>query len=578
MASSSRSEHPYSAKGPNFVWFSSVIRFRRVNQFESYETLYDTVRNHANYSNRHTDDFYLAIVSQLKEKVRSGIQSVPFAQFIQTNEQLQSKNQRIRIYDRDGKTADSRRTSFESDLAIVKQLVKNQTGHDLTTPDVLYMALHETNSKLKETEIITQSTDYFLFDQTSMQNIVDLTFEHGKTCQEKFNVTTERRGHCSQITLYCNKGHVRMCSSSIETKNQGLNGNYQMYKGYLASGMIRDKYDTLCEQAMIGSSKRLMEYDYYHSAIAELSDEHVKFSCQTAIEEEVEMSKEANLTGIRIQSDARHNQRKNSFYSNITVNGKLTRKILAFYTMTKDEEPVTQRHEKAATRKCIEMLQTQLQALDFGILDATHDNNASITNLYRDLGITNNLDNWHGIRKAVSKITNQVSTDKIRDISQVYLYKIRTHFYWSLANCENNPEILKQLLLRVAKHLMNDHSDCSPNSECNMPEYDFQNPISLQSSNWLTNQIKLTDLYKRPELYAANESTSVTESINNSYLSFLDKRVRIGEASYALRTNLAVMIYNENVSNETRRTFKSLDNMHFVVINHIANIGAIGNE
>ena len=92
-----------------------------------------------------------------------------------------------------------------------------------------------------------------------------------------------RQGHCCQYALICETGHVYYGLSSKSTTNQMLLGNSQVFKAYFASGIVRDKFDTLCKISTIGSSKNLKDYKKYYEAVYVLSSEHVEFSCDNAI-------------------------------------------------------------------------------------------------------------------------------------------------------------------------------------------------------------------------------------------------------------------------------------------------------
>ena len=352
-----------------------------------------------------------------------------------------------------------------------------------------------------------------------------------------------------------------------------LVGNVQFYKGYLSSGIVRDKFDVLCKQSFIGNSRNIKEYKSYYKAMLLVSSNHVQDYCNLAIDEEIEFARAKGETGICIQSDARHNQRKNSYFTDIVFIGKYTRKVLAIYTVFKRNEPVTQRHERLGTEVLIQRMQQIMTEKNFAILNATHDQNASVTNLYRSYGIDVQTDTWHGVRSAIrtigNKITSRDTPSAIKDQLKTLISKIKTHFYWCCNFCDGDPEVLKKSLVCIASHLMDDHSDCSPNSDCNLPEYEIESPISIESSQFLRKIIEESSLYKKPQEFALNQNTSNVESFNNSVLAFLDKRVRIQEDSYTLRMNLSVLAWNENVGNANEKTYNFIDSLHFASINNM---------
>ena len=71
-----------------------------------------------------------------------------------------------------------------------------------------------------------------------------------------------------------------------------LLGNAQMYKGYIASEIVKDKYDILCRIAGIGIDKNLKEFKHYHKAVYLVSEDHLDFSMDNALDEEIALAKQ----------------------------------------------------------------------------------------------------------------------------------------------------------------------------------------------------------------------------------------------------------------------------------------------
>ena len=61
--------------------------------------------------------------------------------------------------------------------------------------------------------------------------------------------------------------------------------------------------------------------------------------------------KEDDLTGITILTDARHCWRKNAKFSDVVCIGNATHKVLKISTITKENDPSSQRHELIGVKK-----------------------------------------------------------------------------------------------------------------------------------------------------------------------------------------------------------------------------------
>ena len=70
---------------------------------------------------------------------------------------------------------------------------------------------------------------------------------------------------------------------------------------------------------------------------------------------------------------------------------------------------------------------------------------------------------WHAAKKYVSKVSEGISwsqqlADKVEQIA--------THISWSVRNCDENPQKLKESLDNVIEHYCNNHANCHNTSRC----------------------------------------------------------------------------------------------------------------
>lgn len=97
--------------------------------------------------------------------------------------------------------------------------------------------------------------------------------------------------------------------------------------------------------------------------------------------------------GISIMTDARHEWRKNAAQSGIIALGMKTYKVVGAVPTTREDDPISQRHELLGSRKLYE----QFESKDINIGVHGHDRNSSL-NKYLILEqpmVINTNDTWH---------------------------------------------------------------------------------------------------------------------------------------------------------------------------------------
>ena len=127
---------------------------------------------------------------------------------------------------------------------------------------------------------------------------------------------------------------------------------------------------------------------------------------------------------------------------------------------------------------------------------------------------------------------------------------IKTHVYFTMKNCNHDPERLRSGLLNIVEHYKNNHSHCSPTSRCktNVNYISSKLPLTdVKAEAALFAFMKRLRVYKQAERYCHCMDTHYVESFNNAVLQYVDKRISFGEDSYKLRINLAILDWNEHV-------------------------------
>ena len=102
-------------------------------------------------------------------------------------------------------------------------------------------------------------------------------------------------------------------------------------------------------------------------------------------------------------------------------------------------------------------------------------------------------------------------------------------------------------------HYKNEHSNCHPTSRCKIdPNYEpscvvITNP---KAEKLLQMASEKSVMYKSPQDYVLARDTSYVESFNSVMNIFQDKRISFSDMQYNMRSQLAVIHWNENVDRE----------------------------
>ena len=116
--------------------------------------------------------------------------------------------------------------------------------------------------------------------------------------------------------------------------------------------------------------------------------------------------------GIDIQTDAHHGWRKNAKDTGVVCIGDRSHKVLRHEYITKEEDHVTQRHEKIGTGRIYDYFDQNVPEVP--IRTHTHDRNASINKMvkvqHKEDGVLNQNDKWHALKKNLKKGLNAISS------------------------------------------------------------------------------------------------------------------------------------------------------------------------
>lgn len=393
--------------------------------------------------------------------------------------------------------------------------------------------------------------DMFLCTSSAICNLASRINNHNTLCEKQlFSKETERFGHCSVLALQCSNGHSLRWSSSPRVEGGSFLANLRIAHGILSSGILPNQYHRVCEGAKFGKLSET-SFEKISESYVTVVDHLARASEEHAIQEEIASGE---LDGIDILTDARHCWRKNAKFSDVVCLGNITHKVLRLETISKYDDPCTQRHELIGVERIYNHLDTQ----GCPVKVHCHDSNASVSKFIKTNRnpTVSTLDTWHAtknISKRMAKITR--GPKKQSGISwhpelADKAASIKTHVYHSMKNSNGDTVIMQRNILNIIQHYKNKHENCSPESRCKsdqnyVPSKDLI--TTQQAEDLLEKALKQLPPYRNPDDFVHCKDTHYVESFNNSLLQYHDKRIVFGEQSYRLRSNLSILDWNEHV-------------------------------
>jgi hypothetical protein len=336
-------------------------------------------------------------------------------------------------------------------------------------------------------------------------------------------------------------------------------GNLRMAHGYYVSGILPNQYQRFCQAASIGTIGDVnlsSIFSVYTNVVSELVTE----SYEDALMNEI-VSYE-DMSGINILTDARHGTRKNSMFSDVVCIGANTHKVLRSELISKIDSPHAQSHELIGTRRIYDYFDSVDNGIGVHVRLHCHDRNTSVNKFVnqRNKGTVSTNDTWHATKNLAREVKKVTTGPKYQEGKTWHpelsdkAGSVKTHVYWSMKNCEQDPEKLKLNILNITQHYQNNHQYCHETSRCKTDKNYIPSKTKIcdpKAETLLGQALMNTQIYKSPQDYIYCMDTYYVESFNNALLQYHDKRINFSREVYQLRTNLAVLDWNEHVNRPT---------------------------
>ena len=232
--------------------------------------------------------------------------------------------------------------------------------------------------------------------------------------------------------------------------------------------------------------------------------------------------------------------------------GDKSHKVLRHQVVTKNDDPVTQRHEKLGTVKILNEFEEKSITIDIWI----HDRNVSINKELSARDIMNQNDLWHGI-KGLKKALQKIAAGPKKHHGKTWhnelfdkVTSVANHAHYAARNSNGDPALLQQMLLNTVQHYKGNHDQCQTISRCKTdPNFELSKKLITDSSaeSLLSKTIQSSTLFKSAKDFSYGKDSHYVESYNNVLNIFTDKRIAFSSEEYELRVRLATLHWNENV-------------------------------
>ena len=409
------------------------------------------------------------------------------------------------------------------------------------------------------TSVLGPDHPYCVLEVSQMDTLLSVIQDHSLICDHSLVCRQmKHNGHVVEFMFTCSAGHRSVWETSSRLgKNYTV--NHRILMSYLCSGILPVQYKRFADFSQFGvlTEHFIRTRLVMMSAIITLL---AKESMVKARNKELQLSKDAGLPEqtINIMTDHRHHNRKNSEHSQHVTLGEKTHQVIDHQHITKAMDKCPQRHETVGVKRMYDEFDT----VGIHINKHVHDRNLSVNKVIRERESAfgrktiNTNERWHGTKAIAGGIRKvSVGTKKNFEAGQWHPDLkdkgaiIKTHVYWCIENCQNDPLKLRKLIDVAILHFQNIHTECEPSAKCKQNNYlpSFTVIKSDTAVKLLTKFLHSLVVYQKAEDFAATGDTYYVESFNNTCLIYLDKRVHFGHQMFELRAALSVLDWNEHV-------------------------------
>ena len=263
----------------------------------------------------------------------------------------------------------------------------------------------------------------FVCAKDSVTNLIQQTIQHSRLCNSPMDIhECGMSGHVATMTVRCAAAHTFRWLSSPYTPDNKFLVNVRMQHGILSSGLRYVEYESVMNAVDIGVLSHHV-FDDTLVRYAPIVEDLARQSMEDALLEEIaavfhpDHDDPDGDPGITILTDARHGGRRNANDCDVVAIGLHTHKVLKTVHVTKEDDPVSQRHEMFGTVKIYEYFDNCLQGDGVPIKCHGHDSNTSVNKYIRTQrpDTKGQNDTWHGGKNVVKVVKTVAGGAQMRD-------------------------------------------------------------------------------------------------------------------------------------------------------------------
>ena len=192
--------------------------------------------------------------------------------------------------------------------------------------------------------------DMFLCTKSALSNLVYGIGRHTTECEKPLEISQIKPfGHVGKLIMNCENGHTLKVDTSSHIEGGKYLANLRIIHGVKCSGLRYIQYERFCKVIGMGICSETMFCDVegiYCRATEDTAKESLDDALNMEIGQAIANSQDpSDYAGIDIITDARHGTRKNSAYSDVIALGGTTHKVVSAQVISKQDDPISQRHE-----------------------------------------------------------------------------------------------------------------------------------------------------------------------------------------------------------------------------------------
>lgn len=367
------------------------------------------------------------------------------------------------------------------------------------------------------------------------------------TCGQSMMVTdTNMQGSCMRISLLCPNSHDYVWRSQ-PLVNKMVLGNLLIAAAIMFSGNTFSRMQQFAHFLNLGFPSESTYLAIQHKYLCPVINEAWLLERRVILDN-------FNVESLVVSGDGRCDSPGFcAKYCTYTLMELDTRQIVDFKVIHVAEASSSVGMEKVGLERCIQSLKDD----GFSLETLATDRHVQITSHIRNTHpcIQHQYDVWHMSKWLSKKLSAAGKKAQCQSVAK-WSKSICNHLWWSAANCDGNPDILKESFVSIIHHVCNVH--VFPGNYITSCSHSRLEPTEERQTKWLKLESKA---YKAITQVVLNKRflndigkltlfchTGDLESYHSLITKYCPKRQHFGMEGMIARTQLAALDYSHNVN------------------------------